>query len=323
VHLERPHRVLVVGGDKDDRGSRLEQLEHLEAIETGHLDVEEQQVRRQLSHRRDRLEAVGTLGDDLDFGVRREVLAQQRPGRRLVVDDDGAQPGGRGGAHGSPASRRQRSRLGRQVERDAEHAVPGLDRHPAGLAVAGGDPGLHVGQAEPGAPARARGGVERVLEHDREALARAAGADPHRTPVDEACDAAADRVLDERLQQQRRHPAGGGVTLHGSLHQEPVAEAGALHREVLLGEGELLGERDLLLDARRSESRSSSASARQAARAAAGEVPTSEAIVFMALKRKWGLTWARSAFSSASRASTVSSSARRSPSRRSAYAISR
>ena len=49
VHLERAQRVLVVGGDEDDRQVAPEQLEHLEAVELRHLHVEQHQVRLQLA----------------------------------------------------------------------------------------------------------------------------------------------------------------------------------------------------------------------------------------------------------------------------------
>ena len=49
VDLERPQGELVVRRDEDDRHAAAEQLEHLEAVELRHLDVEEQQVRLQLA----------------------------------------------------------------------------------------------------------------------------------------------------------------------------------------------------------------------------------------------------------------------------------
>jgi hypothetical protein len=53
--------MLVVGGDEDHLDSWIQQLEHLEAIEPGHLDVEEHQVRLQLGGGAYRIEAVGAF----------------------------------------------------------------------------------------------------------------------------------------------------------------------------------------------------------------------------------------------------------------------
>ena len=45
MRVEGAHRVLVVGGDENDGGTGLDQLQHFEAVELRHLDVEEEQVR--------------------------------------------------------------------------------------------------------------------------------------------------------------------------------------------------------------------------------------------------------------------------------------
>ena len=94
MHLEGAHRVLVVGRDEHHGHVALEELQHLEPREPRHLDVEKQQVGVELGRGPDRLEPVGALRHDLDFRVRREVLAQERPGRLLVVDDRDTQRAG-------------------------------------------------------------------------------------------------------------------------------------------------------------------------------------------------------------------------------------
>ena len=74
VGVEGAHRVLVVCGDEDDDGGLrgLDQFEHLEAIQLGHLHVEKEQVRAVFSDGLDRLETVGTFGHHLNFRMRRQ-----------------------------------------------------------------------------------------------------------------------------------------------------------------------------------------------------------------------------------------------------------
>ncbi len=84
-------RVLVEGRDEDHGHVAAEQLEHLEAVELRHLDVEEQQVGGEVVHGLDRLEAVLALADDLEAARALEILAQHRARRLLVVHDHDAQ----------------------------------------------------------------------------------------------------------------------------------------------------------------------------------------------------------------------------------------
>ena len=94
VDVERLDRVLVVGGDENDRHGRLaiHQLAgQLEPGQTGHLDVEEHEVGRVAADRVDRFEAVAGLGDDLDAAHLVEDVAQLLARQLLVVDDHRAQ----------------------------------------------------------------------------------------------------------------------------------------------------------------------------------------------------------------------------------------
>ena len=63
--------------------------DHVEAVEPGHLHVEEHEVRRVMLNRRHRLRAVAALADDFDvlflLQQRQHALARER----LVVDDQG------------------------------------------------------------------------------------------------------------------------------------------------------------------------------------------------------------------------------------------
>ena len=68
--------------------------------------------------------------------------------------------------------------------------------------------------------ARARAiGIAGIVERDRQRLAVACRRQPDGAALDELADAVHDGVLDERLQQQRRHEAvdGGGIGLAGDL----------------------------------------------------------------------------------------------------------
>ena len=81
VGVEGAHGVLVVGGDEDDhrRLRGFDQFQHFEAIQLGHLDVEEEQVRAGFGDGLDGLEAVGAFGHDHEFpGARPAIRADIR-----------------------------------------------------------------------------------------------------------------------------------------------------------------------------------------------------------------------------------------------------
>ena len=198
VHLECADRVLVVGGREDHRHVAADQVEHLEAVELRHLDVEEQQVGRQLRHGLHRLEAVGALRHDLDVRFGGQVLAEDRPRQRLVVHDGDA----------------QRKRVWAQSSKVQGRSI--ATRNPVGFArcVQARGAAEHEGQPladvlEPDAAALPRQGVRiaGVLHGDRQTVAAARDVQPDRAAVDHARDAVRDGVLEQRLQDQRRHPA--------------------------------------------------------------------------------------------------------------------
>ena len=93
----------------------VEELQHLEAVQLRHLDVEEEDVRGEFAHRFHRFEAVGALADDLEVRVGGEQLAQHAARQLLVVDNERADAGRAHGtaasgsaAHGSEISARKR-----------------------------------------------------------------------------------------------------------------------------------------------------------------------------------------------------------------------
>ena len=92
VHVERPQRVAVVGGDEHDERHLVgaDGVDHVEAVRARHLHVEEHQVGLQ---RHDRLGAGGAvagLADDLEArlvlqqradAARARAVRRRRPGR--------------------------------------------------------------------------------------------------------------------------------------------------------------------------------------------------------------------------------------------------
>ena len=91
VGVEGAHRIVVVCGDEDDhrrlRGS--DQLQHFEAIQLGHLGVEEEQVGAGFGDGFHRLEPVGAFGGHHDLRVRGQQFAQIPSGQILVIHQDG------------------------------------------------------------------------------------------------------------------------------------------------------------------------------------------------------------------------------------------
>ena len=94
--FECADRVMVVRGhEHDERHFRSGNVaQRFEAIDTGHLHVEEHQVRPLRVHRRDRRRTISILADDVDVGMVAEAQLQATPRQRLVVDDDRAYPRG-------------------------------------------------------------------------------------------------------------------------------------------------------------------------------------------------------------------------------------
>ena len=95
--LERLQRVAIERGHEDHHRHRagLEAAQHLEAVDLGHLHVEEQDVGPLAADRVDRLGAVAALGDDGEISSPREQQPQRLPRQRLVVHDDASATGPR------------------------------------------------------------------------------------------------------------------------------------------------------------------------------------------------------------------------------------
>src|SRR5690606_28150525 len=88
--LERLERELVVGSDEDDLRQciALQLLEHAEAIEPGHLNVEEDDVGPHLADCGNGLLTVLAFADDLEILFIGEVDAHAVACERFVVDDE-------------------------------------------------------------------------------------------------------------------------------------------------------------------------------------------------------------------------------------------
>ena len=84
---------MVEGGGEDDVGNfefALDEfLEDAEAVEAGHLDVEENKVGRMFFYEVDGFEAVFALADERNFGEGFEEIGEFLAGGLFVVDDDG------------------------------------------------------------------------------------------------------------------------------------------------------------------------------------------------------------------------------------------
>ena len=84
-----------------------------QAVEPGHLDVEDDEVGPQLAHELDGLVAAAGLADDVVALLLEELLEVEADDRLVLGDDDAGRPGGRRG-HGA-----RRGSAGRQLGRDA------------------------------------------------------------------------------------------------------------------------------------------------------------------------------------------------------------
>ena len=140
VHVEGADRVLVEGRHEDDGHVAAEQLQHLEAVELGHLHVEEQQVGGEVVHGLHRLEAVAALAYDLDATGTGQVLAQQRARRLLVVHDHDAQRPARRGRGKLPGRGGRGSLRGLHCRGETPPSFPEVRQElgRAGVAVVGG-----------------------------------------------------------------------------------------------------------------------------------------------------------------------------------------
>lgn len=78
------------GGDEDDLGEgigRAQPRRHGQAVEAWHLDVENDDVRLELTNQAQSLVARASLGDELDLRNAGQGLPQARQGQGFIVRD--------------------------------------------------------------------------------------------------------------------------------------------------------------------------------------------------------------------------------------------
>ena len=136
--LEGLHGVLLVGGDEHDLRAPRDRARRLDAVQAGHVHVEEDDLRQVGVEELDRLAAVARLGDHLQLGPQaRQLAAQALAQQRFVVGDQCRRAG-----HGVASPRSREHQLGAQAVR--RHLV---QVEPRVGAVEGRQARAQVGQA--------------------------------------------------------------------------------------------------------------------------------------------------------------------------------
>src|SRR5215213_3147716 len=92
MHLESAYGILIVGSYEDDirSGLWIERLEHLEAAQLGHLNVQEDEVRPERLDRIYCFTTIRTFSHYLDFRILGQHLANHLAGEWFIVDDQRA-----------------------------------------------------------------------------------------------------------------------------------------------------------------------------------------------------------------------------------------
>jgi hypothetical protein len=87
VYVEGTQRVFVIGGYEDHIDLMSNEIQYLEAIETGHLNIEKNQIGFLLRDGLHGFEAVRALGNNFDIGVLLQILTEERAREFFIVDD--------------------------------------------------------------------------------------------------------------------------------------------------------------------------------------------------------------------------------------------
>jgi hypothetical protein len=89
MDLERAQSVLLVSGKKDNGGQILprQSPKNLEPIHAGHLDIEEDNIWRELNNLPDRGRTVSALADDFDILKLLQPEPDAASRQRLIVDN--------------------------------------------------------------------------------------------------------------------------------------------------------------------------------------------------------------------------------------------
>ena len=220
MNLEGANGEGVVGGDENHGAVCADQLQDLEPVELGHLDIEEQQARLQFGGGFYGFETVGALGHDFDFRMLGEIFAQNLASEVLVVDDHSANFFARFGLH-ETRSLISTGRL--MATRNVEPSI--VVANFARLAIAGFQALANIHQTNAAAAARRRIGIEQIFDDEIEVAVAANGGKADPAALDQIGDAVADGVFDQRLKQQGRDLRVERFLADGFLHVQTRAVA--------------------------------------------------------------------------------------------------
>lgn len=98
VSLEGLDGIFIEGGGEDDIGRIVHELQHFEAIDLRHLDVQEDKIGVVLLDRFDAFETVVAFLQHGDVGVGLKIFLNDHPREGFVIDDNG--PDGAGASGG-------------------------------------------------------------------------------------------------------------------------------------------------------------------------------------------------------------------------------
>src|SRR2546422_5151827 len=138
---ESAYRVLLERGDKHDRRWTLfvRGRGHGEAVEVGHLDIQEDQIRRAAPEQLHGVAAARAFVDARDAADLLQHAAQAAPRRRFVVNDDRAHDRGRG-CRSWPRPLREPARWSARIDdwnRSGPHRVGSRSRRAAAAVTSG------------------------------------------------------------------------------------------------------------------------------------------------------------------------------------------
>ena len=242
--------------------------------EARHLDVEEGEVGLEGGDPLRRLDAVAGDGDDRQRRPRLfQQLAQVGGEVRLVVGDE------RGGrrAHDATGSDRRAQHAARLGGADVERGARAVGLLEAAPDV--GERGTAAGASGRGMRGVAEAGAV-VVDGDDERAAVAARADANAPAGDLRLEAVDDRVLDQRLQRQRRQGQGAQRRRHLDRVVEPVFHADLDDPHVGVDQVDLVAERvPAVAEARRAKRAGSRRTPRASTSRAARRPPSA--------RRRW------------------------------------
>src|SRR5579872_1226959 len=90
MHIEGADGIFIVGSNEYDGPIRANQLEHFEAVQLRHLNIEEEKIGFEFANHLHRIESVGALRNDFNFTVRRKELSNHLTREFFVVDNHSA-----------------------------------------------------------------------------------------------------------------------------------------------------------------------------------------------------------------------------------------